>query len=42
MVINPYSCLNDGLLDLTWVAEEAIMGFFGTASALGKAKNGGI
>ena len=42
MVINPYSCLNDGLLDFTWISNEETMGFFGIAGALGKAKDGGL
>jgi diacylglycerol kinase family enzyme len=42
MIVNPFSCVNDGLLDFCWIEDEGIMGLLGIAGALGKAKEGGI
>ena len=43
MIVNPFGCMNDGLLDMTWVHDEKAMGLLGVADILGKAKSkGGI
>ena len=43
MILNPFGCMNDGLLDMTWVHDEKAMGLLGVADILGKAKSkGGI
>ena len=39
-IINPLSCINDGLLDLTWIQDESIMGLCGVAKTMGQAKAG--
>jgi hypothetical protein len=42
MIINPFSIINDGLLDISWIEQEAIMGLCGVAATMDKAKKGGI
>jgi diacylglycerol kinase family enzyme len=42
MIVNPFSCINDGLLDFGWIEDEDTMGLLGIAGALDKAKKGGI
>jgi len=42
MIVNPFSCMNDGLLDFSWIEDEGTMGLLGIAGALDKAKKGGI
>jgi len=42
MIINPYACVNDGMVDLTWISDPAVNNLGGVASVLDKAKNGGI
>ena len=41
MIVNPFSCVNDGLLDFCWIEDEGTMGLLGIAGALDKAKKGG-
>jgi hypothetical protein len=41
MIINPYACINDGMVDLTWISDPAVNNLGGVASVLDKAKNGG-
>lgn len=42
MVISPFSCLNDGLLDVTWIQEEKDQGFLGVVGCMDNALKGGI
>ena len=41
MIVDPYACVNDGLLDVCWIHDEAIMNLFGVAGMLDKAKKRG-
>jgi len=41
MVVNPFACINDGMLDVMWVHDEAWMGLLGVAGLLDKAKKSG-
>lgn len=41
MVCNPFSCMNDGLMDIVWLHDEKVMGLAGVADMLGKAKSKG-
>ena len=40
--INPFACLNDGLIDLTWVRDPNYFGMFGFREIINEAKVGGI
>lgn len=43
MIVDPFACMNDGLVDLTWLHDERVSGIMGISDILGKAKNkGGI
>jgi len=43
MLVNPFACVNDGLIDLTWVHDTSYMGMFGFREIVNDAKaNGGI
>ena len=43
MIVNPFSVMNDGLIDITWVSDPAINNLMGVAGMLGDAKKrGGI
>ena len=39
--VNPFACLNDGLIDLTWVRDPSYMGMFGFREIINDAKVGG-
>ena len=41
-VINPFACINDGLLDVTWIRDEAWTGMLGVNKVYAEAKKGGI
>jgi len=41
MIVNPYGCMNDGLLDICWTHDEGVMNLAGTAGILDKAKKQG-
>ena len=41
MVINPFTCMNDGLVDVTWISDPAINNLMGVAGMLGDAKKSG-
>ena len=36
-IINPHAALNDGLVDITWVHDPAVTGYFGLGSVISKA-----
>ena len=40
--VNPFACLNDGLIDLTWVRDPNYFGMFGFREIINEAKVGGI
>ena len=40
MVVNPFSCMNDGLVDVTWVNDPRVMKLMGVATMLDEAKKG--
>ena len=40
MVINPFSCMNDGLVDVTWINDPRVMKLIGVATMLDEAKKG--
>ena len=40
MVVNPFSCMNDGLVDVTWVNDPRVMKLIGIATMLDEAKKG--
>lgn len=40
MVINPFSCMNDGLVDVTWINDPRVMKLMGVATMLDEAKKG--
>ena len=40
MVINPFSCMNDGLVDVTWMNDPRLMKLLGVATMLDEAKKG--
>mgnify|MGYP006950261443 CR=1 FL=1 len=43
MIVDPFACMNDGLVDVTWVVDEKIQSLKGVADMLDKAKTkGGI
>ena len=39
--VNPFACVNDGLIDLTWVNDESYFGMFGFKEIINDAKVGG-
>ena len=39
--VNPFACVNDGLIDLTWVDDESYFGMFGFKEIINDAKVGG-
>lgn len=41
MIVDPFACMNDGLVDICWIHDERIMGLFGVAGMLDKAKTKG-
>ena len=41
MILDPFACMNDGLVDLTWLHDETQQGLLGVADILGKAKSKG-
>jgi len=41
MCVGPYACMNDGLIDLTWLHDETQQGLLGVADLLDKAKTKG-
>ena len=40
-VVDPFACMNDGLIDLTWMHAEERMGIVGIADMLEKSKTKG-
>ena len=42
MIINPYSCMNDGLLALSWAEDPQINSLVGIAKGMDKAKKGAV
>jgi diacylglycerol kinase family enzyme len=38
MIVDPFACMNDGLLDICWLSNERLMGLLGVADLLDKAK----
>jgi diacylglycerol kinase family enzyme len=42
MIINPYACINDGMVDITWISDPRLNNLGGVSSMLGKAKDGGV
>ena len=40
MVINPFACMNDGLIDITWIDDPALQSLLGVAAMLDEAKSG--
>ena len=43
LIANPFACMNDGLLDISFMHDEKSMGLKGIANFMEKAKNkGGI
>ena len=40
--INPFACINDGLLDISWIRDEAWTGMLGVNRVYKDAKKGGI
>merc|ERR1712060_250683 len=42
MVMNPFACINDGLIDITWIADPSYSGTFGVTGVLADARNNGI
>ena len=41
MIVNPFSVLNDGLIDVTWISNPAVNKLTGVAGMLGDAKKRG-
>lgn len=41
MIVDPFACMNDGLVDITWLHDESKQGLIGVADLLGKAKDKG-
>ena len=41
-MINPYACVNDGLVDITWLNDPALNCLTGVVGMLDKAKAGGV
>jgi len=41
MIINPFTVMNDGLADITWISDPAVNSLTGVAGMLGEAKKGG-
>ena len=41
LIVDPFACMNDGLIDLTWLHDETQEGLLGVADILGKAKSKG-
>jgi len=41
IIVDPYACMNDGLVDICWIHDENIMSLFGVAGMLDKAKTKG-
>ena len=41
MIVDPFACMNDGLLDIVWIHDTNIMGLLGVADMLEKAKTKG-
>lgn len=41
LIIDPFACMNDGLIDLTWLHDQTQQGLAGVADMLGKAKSKG-
>jgi len=41
LIVDPYACMNDGMVDICWIHDERIMGLFGVAAMLDKAKTKG-
>ena len=35
-VVDPFACMNDGLIDLTWISDEKKQGVIGIADMLEK------
>ena len=33
IIVDPYACMNDGLVDICWIHDENIMSLFGVAVA---------
>ena len=43
MIINPFACMNDGLIDITWIEDPAWQGTFGVTGVMSDARGqGGI
>ena len=40
LVVNPFSCMNDGLVDITWMSDPKLQKLMGVANILGEAKKG--
>lgn len=41
MIINPFACVNDGLIDITWITDPNMKGTFGVRSIMADARSGG-
>ncbi len=41
MIVDPFACMNDGLVDIAWIHDEKKQGLLGVAEILGKAKSNG-
>lgn len=41
MIVDPFACLNDGLVDIAWLYEEKVQTLIGIADMLDKAKKKG-
>ena len=41
MIINPFACVNDGLIDITWISDPNMQGTFGVRSVMADARSGG-
>ena len=41
LIVDPFACMNDGLVDITWLHDESQQGLLGVADILGKAKSKG-
>ena len=41
MIVDPFACMNDDLVDIIWIHDESKQGLIGVADILGKAKSNG-
>jgi diacylglycerol kinase family enzyme len=42
MMLDPYGCVNDGMLDIIWTSDPAVNNLMGVSGLMDKAKAGGI